>query len=114
MRPLAWFPGPRKDKLVVGTRRLDHSDIWLACVFNQVSVEHLSHFTLYGEELTAVVRVRGRFAWLGAAVVLFGIGAVAIVSTQDMWLDGCGIIENFLIPLAFIPLAATPDSDDTS
>ena len=60
--------------------------------------------TLYIEELKATMR--GRFAWLGAAVVLFAVGCVATVGTQDTWLDGYGIIAYFLVPLAFIPLAA--------
>src|ERR1700694_1916069 len=61
-------------------------------------------FTLYIEELRAVVR--GRFAWLGAGVVLLAVGALATISTQDTWLDGYGVIAYFLAPLAFIPLAA--------
>ena len=61
-------------------------------------------FTLYNEEMRAIVR--GRFAWLGAGVVLLGIGALAAISTQDTWLDGYGVIAYFLAPLAFIPLAA--------
>jgi ABC-type transport system involved in multi-copper enzyme maturation permease subunit len=60
--------------------------------------------TLYNEELKAAVR--GRFAWLGAAVVLLGIGGLAAVATQDTWLDGYGIIAYFLAPISFIPLAA--------
>lgn len=60
--------------------------------------------TLYVEELRATMR--GRFAWLGAGVILFAVGCVATVGTQDTWLDGYGIIAYFLIPLAFIPLAA--------
>ena len=60
--------------------------------------------TLYKEELKAAVR--GRFAWLGAAVVLLGIGGLAAVATQDTWLDGYGIIAYFLAPISFIPLAA--------
>jgi hypothetical protein len=60
--------------------------------------------TLYIEELKATMR--GRFAWLGAGVILFAIGCVATVGTQDTWLDGYGIIAYFLVPLAFIPLAA--------
>jgi ABC-type transport system involved in multi-copper enzyme maturation permease subunit len=60
--------------------------------------------TLYMEELKATMR--GRFAWLGAAVVLLAVGGVATVGTQDTWLDGYGIIAYFLVPLAFIPLAA--------
>lgn len=51
-------------------------------------------------------RCDGRFAWLGAAVVLLAVGSVATVGTQDTWLDGHGIIAYFLVPLAFIPLAA--------
>src|SRR5471032_2608357 len=50
--------------------------------------------------------MRGRFAWLGAAVVLLAVGVLATVGTQDTWLDGYGIIAYFLVPLAFIPLAA--------
>src|ERR1700732_1915975 len=60
--------------------------------------------TLYVEELKAAMR--GRFAWLGAAVVLLAVGAGATIGTQDTWLDGYGIIAYFLVPLAFIPLAA--------
>ena len=61
-------------------------------------------FTLYNEELRAVVR--GRFAWVGAGVVLLGLGALAAISTQDTWLDGYGVIAYFLVPMSFIPLAA--------
>jgi hypothetical protein len=60
--------------------------------------------TLYAEELRATMR--GRFALIGAGVVLLAIGCVATVGTQDTWLDGYGIIAYFLVPLAFIPLAA--------
>ncbi|HEY6466314.1 MAG TPA: hypothetical protein VIY69_10010 [Candidatus Acidoferrales bacterium] len=60
--------------------------------------------TLYIEELKATMR--GRFAWLGAGVVLFAVGVVATVGTQDTWLDGYGIIAYFLVPLAFVPLTA--------
>src|SRR5262252_2437706 len=60
--------------------------------------------TLYVEELKATMC--GRFAWLGAGVILFAVGCVATVGTQDTWLDGYGIIAYFLVPLAFIPLAA--------
>jgi ABC-type transport system involved in multi-copper enzyme maturation permease subunit len=60
--------------------------------------------TLYAEELKATMR--GRFAWLGAAVILFAIGALATVGTQDTWLDGYGIIAYGLVPLGFLPLAA--------
>jgi hypothetical protein len=60
--------------------------------------------TLYAEELRATMR--GRFAWLGAGVLLLAVGCVATVGTQDTWLDGYGIIAYFLVPLAFIPLAA--------
>jgi hypothetical protein len=60
--------------------------------------------TLYREELRATMR--GRFALIGAGVVLFAVGCVATVGTQDTWLDGYGIIAYFLVPLAFIPLAA--------
>jgi hypothetical protein len=59
---------------------------------------------LYQEELKAAMR--GRFAWLGAGVVLFILGGIAAVATQDTWLDGYGIIAYFLVPLAFIPLSA--------
>src|ERR1700731_847279 len=60
--------------------------------------------TLYVEELKATMR--GRFALLGAGVVLLTVGCVATVGTQDTWLDGYGVIAYFLVPLAFIPLAA--------
>jgi hypothetical protein len=60
--------------------------------------------TLYLEELRATMR--GRFAWVGAGVILLAVGCVATVGTQDTWLDGYGIIAYFLVPLAFIPLAA--------
>ena len=50
--------------------------------------------------------MRGRFAWLGAGVVLLAVGAGATVGTQDTWLDGYGIVAYFLVPLAFIPFAA--------
>ena len=60
--------------------------------------------TLYVEELKATMR--GRFAWLGAAVVLLAVGGLATVGTQDAWLDGYGIIAYCLVPLGFIPLAA--------
>jgi hypothetical protein len=59
---------------------------------------------LYAEELKATMR--GRFAWLGAAVILLAVGGLATVGTQDTWLDGYGIIAYFLVPLAFIPFAA--------
>ena len=60
--------------------------------------------TMYLEELKATMR--GRFAWLGAGAILFAVGCVATVGTQDTWLDGYGIIAYFLVPLGFIPLAA--------
>jgi hypothetical protein len=60
--------------------------------------------TLYAEELKATMR--GRFAWLGVAVVLLAVGGLATVGTQDTWLDGYGIIAYGLVPLGFIPLAA--------
>jgi hypothetical protein len=60
--------------------------------------------TLYLEELKATMR--GRFAWLGAAVVLLAVGSLATVGTQDIWLAGYGLIAYFLVPLAFIPFAA--------
>src|SRR5258708_6456233 len=50
--------------------------------------------------------MRGQFAWLGAGVVLLALGGVAAAATQDTWVDGYGIIAYFLVPLAFIPLAA--------
>ena len=59
---------------------------------------------IYLEELKATMR--GRFAWLGAAVVLLAVGALATVGTQDTWLDGYGLLAYGLVPLAFIPLAA--------
>jgi ABC-type transport system involved in multi-copper enzyme maturation permease subunit len=60
--------------------------------------------TIYIEEFKATMR--GRFAWLGAAVVLLAVGGLATVGTQDTWLDGYGIIAYGLVPLAFIPVAA--------
>lgn len=59
---------------------------------------------LYVEELKATMR--GRFAWLGAGVVLLAIAALATVGTQDTWLDGYGIVAYGLVPLAFLPLSA--------
>jgi ABC-type transport system involved in multi-copper enzyme maturation permease subunit len=64
----------------------------------------LSVATLYAEELKATMR--GRFAWLGAAVILLAVGGLATVGTQDTWLDGYGIIAYGLVPLGFIPVAA--------
>lgn len=61
-------------------------------------------FLLYLEELKATMR--GRFAWLGAGVVLLVVGAIATVGTQDTWLDGYGVIAYFLVPLTFMPVAA--------
>ena len=60
--------------------------------------------TLYVEELRATMR--GRFALLGAGIILLAVGCVATVGTQDTWLDGYGVIAYFLVPLAYIPLAA--------
>jgi hypothetical protein len=60
--------------------------------------------TLYVEELKALSR--GRFAWLGAAVILLAIGGLATVGTQDTWLDGYGIVAYGVVPLAFMPIAA--------
>src|SRR5215831_4711672 len=60
--------------------------------------------TLYIEELKATMR--GRFAWLGAAVILLAVGGLATVGTQDTWLDGYGIVAYGVVPLAFIPVAA--------
>ncbi len=59
---------------------------------------------LYAEELKAAIR--GRFAWLGAAVVLLSIGGLAAIATQDTWLDGYGVVAYFLAPICFMPLAA--------
>src|SRR6476660_1925669 len=59
---------------------------------------------IYLEELKATMR--GRFAWLGAAVVLLAVGGLATVGTQDSWLDGYGIIAYGVVPLMFVPLAA--------
>ena len=42
--------------------------------------------TLYREEMKAAMR--GRFAWLGAGVLLLVVGGVATVGTQDTWPDG--------------------------
>ncbi len=59
---------------------------------------------IYLEELNATMR--GRFAWIGAAVILLAVGGLATVGTQDTWLDGYGIIAYGVAPLLFIPLAA--------
>jgi hypothetical protein len=59
---------------------------------------------LYVEELKATMR--GRFAWIGAAVVLLAVGGLATVGTQDTWLDGYGIVAYGIAPLLFIPLSA--------
>jgi hypothetical protein len=64
----------------------------------------MSTRTLYVEELRATMR--GRFALVGAGVILLAVGCVATVGTQDTWLDGYGIIAYFLVPLAFVPLSA--------
>ena len=64
----------------------------------------LSVAPLYLEELKATMR--GRFAWLGASVVLLAVGGLATVGTQDTWLDGYGIIAYGLVPLVFIPISA--------
>lgn len=65
----------------------------------------MSHLVvLYLEELKG--QMRGRFSWLGAAVVLLAVGGLATVGTQDTWLDGYGIIAYGLLPLGFIPVAA--------
>ncbi|HVW12073.1 MAG TPA: hypothetical protein VHC90_26020 [Bryobacteraceae bacterium] len=63
-----------------------------------------SILSLWAEELKSAMR--GRFAWLGAAILLLIIGGIATAGTQDTWLDGYGIIAYGLVPLAFIPLAA--------
>jgi ABC-type Na+ efflux pump permease subunit len=60
--------------------------------------------TLYAEELKATMR--GRFTWLGAAVILLAVGGLATVGTQDTWLYGYGIIAYGLVPLGFVPVAA--------
>jgi ABC-type transport system involved in multi-copper enzyme maturation permease subunit len=60
--------------------------------------------TIYGEELKATMR--GRFAWLGAAVILLAVGGLATVAIQGAWLFGYGIIAYGLIPLGFVPIAA--------
>src|SRR5215471_21845971 len=59
---------------------------------------------LYVQELRATMR--GRFAWLGAAVVLLAVGGLSFAATQDVWLVGYGIMAYGLVPLAFIPMAA--------
>src|ERR1700756_4678477 len=59
---------------------------------------------LYREELKATMR--GRFAWLGAAVIMLATGGLATVAAQNTWLDGYAIIAYGLVPLGFIPLAA--------
>lgn len=59
---------------------------------------------LYIEELKATMR--GRFAWIGATVILLAVGGLATVGTQDTWLDGYGIVAYGIAPLLFIPLSA--------
>jgi ABC-type transport system involved in multi-copper enzyme maturation permease subunit len=61
-------------------------------------------WTLYSEELRSVTR--GRFALLGTAVVLLGLGGLAAVASQDTWLDSYGVIAYFLVPLGFLPMTA--------
>jgi ABC-type transport system involved in multi-copper enzyme maturation permease subunit len=60
--------------------------------------------TIYAEELKATMR--GRFAWLGAAVILLAVGGLATVAIQGAWLFGYGFIAYGLIPLGFVPIAA--------
>jgi len=60
--------------------------------------------TLYIEELKATMR--GRFTWLGCAVVLLAVGGLATVGTLDAWLDGYGVIAYGLVPMIFLPVAA--------
>jgi ABC-type multidrug transport system permease subunit len=60
--------------------------------------------TIYVEELKATMR--GRFAWLGAAVILLAVGGLATVAIQGAWLFGYGTIAYGLIPLGFVPIAA--------
>jgi len=59
---------------------------------------------LYAEELKATMR--GRFAWLGAGVVLFVLGGFATLCTQGGWLQPYSVIAYVLVPLAFIIVAA--------
>lgn len=59
---------------------------------------------LYAEELKATMR--GRFAWLGAGVVLFALGGLATLCTQGGWLQPYSFIAYGLVPLAFIIMAA--------
>jgi len=60
--------------------------------------------TLYVEELKATMR--GRFAWLGVAVILLALGGLSAVAAQGAWLFGYGLMAYGLVPLAFIPIAA--------
>ncbi|MGA1983873.1 MAG: hypothetical protein ABSG84_15585 [Acidobacteriaceae bacterium] len=60
--------------------------------------------TIYVEELKATMR--GRFAWLGAAVILLAVGGLATVAIQGAWLFGYGTIAYGLVPLGFVPIAA--------
>ncbi len=60
--------------------------------------------TIYLEELKATMR--GRFAWLGAAVMLLAVGGLATVAVQGAWLFGYGTIAYGLIPLGFVPISA--------
>ena len=60
--------------------------------------------TIYGEELKATMR--GRFAWLGAAVILLAAGGLATVAVQGAVAVWLWLIAYGLIPLAFVPVAA--------
>jgi hypothetical protein len=59
---------------------------------------------VYREELKATMR--GRFVWLGAAVILLAAGGLATFAVQGAWLSGYGVIAYGLVPLAFVPVAA--------
>src|ERR1700692_2862744 len=75
----------------------------LLCFVIKISID-MEIGTLYVEELRATMR--GRFALVGAGVILLAVGCVATVGTQDTWLDGYGIVAYLLVPLAFVPLSA--------
>jgi ABC-type transport system involved in multi-copper enzyme maturation permease subunit len=75
-----------------------------SCARNRLTAVLLTISTLYALELRATMR--GRFAWIGAGVVLLAIGGLAAGCTQDTWLDSYGIIAYGLVPLMFVPLTA--------
>ena len=60
--------------------------------------------TIYVEELKATMR--GRFAWLGAAVILLAVGGLATVAIQGRGCLATASSPTASIPLGFMPIAA--------